>query len=218
MHCMQYATDIELHVHTYAIDVADIAAREGSPHNVLHPSSKGIQKPAFVVVAHATYTALCTVCIRDPVSFSSFFLYTDFSWSQQIGPGFIVSTFNVLLVTIITCIVVCCLWNTPRKLRQIQQNVDNLPQNLQNNMQQDFQAVQQDIQGLQPNIQGVQQNIQHDIQGVQHDIQGLQQNLQLLQDVPRNIQELVDALQDLRQNMQEEIRQVREQNLLNGPH
>ena len=48
MHCMQYATDIELHVHTYAVDVADIAARKGSPHNVLHPSSRGIQKPAFV--------------------------------------------------------------------------------------------------------------------------------------------------------------------------
>ena len=33
------ATDIELHVHTYAVGVADIAAREGSPHNVLHSSS-----------------------------------------------------------------------------------------------------------------------------------------------------------------------------------
>ena len=36
---MQYATDIKLHVHSYAVDVADIAAREGSPHNVLHSSS-----------------------------------------------------------------------------------------------------------------------------------------------------------------------------------
>ena len=185
MHCMQYTTDIELHAHTYAVDVADIAAREGSPHNVLHPSSKGIQKPTFVVVAHATYTALCTVCITDPVSFSSFSLYTDFSWSSQIGPGFIVSTFNVLLVAIITCIAVCCLWNTRGKLRQIQQNVDDLPQDLQNNMQQDFQAVQQGIQGLQPNIQGVQQNIQQDIQGVQQnvqqDIQGIQQDIQGVQ-------------------------------------
>ena len=34
------ATDIELrHDHTYAVGVADIAAREGSPHNVLHSSS-----------------------------------------------------------------------------------------------------------------------------------------------------------------------------------
>ena len=35
------ATDSELHVHTYvrAVGVADIAAREGSPHNVLHSSS-----------------------------------------------------------------------------------------------------------------------------------------------------------------------------------
>ena len=36
---MQDATDIELHVHTYAVGVADIAAHEGSPHNVLHSSS-----------------------------------------------------------------------------------------------------------------------------------------------------------------------------------
>ena len=28
----------ELHVHTYAVGVADIATREGSPHNVLHSS------------------------------------------------------------------------------------------------------------------------------------------------------------------------------------
>ena len=33
------ATDIELHVHTYAVGIGDIAAREGSPHNVLHSSS-----------------------------------------------------------------------------------------------------------------------------------------------------------------------------------
>ena len=33
------ATDIELHVHTYAVGVADIAACEGSSHNVLHSSS-----------------------------------------------------------------------------------------------------------------------------------------------------------------------------------
>ena len=39
LHCMQYATDIKLHVHTYAVGVADTAAREGSPHNVLHSSS-----------------------------------------------------------------------------------------------------------------------------------------------------------------------------------
>ena len=34
-----YATDIKLHVHTYAVGVADVVAREGSPHNVLHSSS-----------------------------------------------------------------------------------------------------------------------------------------------------------------------------------
>ena len=39
MHCMQYATDIELHVHSYAVGVADIAASEGLPYNVLHSSS-----------------------------------------------------------------------------------------------------------------------------------------------------------------------------------
>ena len=39
MHCMQYATDIDLHVHSYAVDVSDIAACEGLPHNVLHSSS-----------------------------------------------------------------------------------------------------------------------------------------------------------------------------------
>ena len=33
------AIDIELHVHTYAVGVADKAAGEGSPHNVLHSSS-----------------------------------------------------------------------------------------------------------------------------------------------------------------------------------
>ena len=32
-------TDIKLHVHTYAVGVADIASGEGSPHNVLHSSS-----------------------------------------------------------------------------------------------------------------------------------------------------------------------------------
>ena len=32
-------TSTELHVHSYAVGVADIAAREGSPHNVLHSSS-----------------------------------------------------------------------------------------------------------------------------------------------------------------------------------
>ena len=37
--CTEYATDIELHVHTYAVGVADTAAREGLPHNVLHSSS-----------------------------------------------------------------------------------------------------------------------------------------------------------------------------------
>ena len=31
MHCIQYATDIELHVHSYAVGIADIAVREGSP-------------------------------------------------------------------------------------------------------------------------------------------------------------------------------------------
>ena len=31
VHCMQDATDIE---HTYAVGVADIAAREGSPHYI----------------------------------------------------------------------------------------------------------------------------------------------------------------------------------------
>ena len=33
------AIDIELHVRTYAVGVADIAARKGSRHNVLHLSS-----------------------------------------------------------------------------------------------------------------------------------------------------------------------------------
>ena len=33
------ATDIKLHVHTYAVVVADIAACEGLPHNVLHSPS-----------------------------------------------------------------------------------------------------------------------------------------------------------------------------------
>ena len=33
------ATDTELHDHTYAVGAADIAACEGSPHNVLHSSS-----------------------------------------------------------------------------------------------------------------------------------------------------------------------------------
>ena len=37
--CIQYATDIELHVHTYAVGEADITACEGSPHNVLQSSS-----------------------------------------------------------------------------------------------------------------------------------------------------------------------------------
>ena len=46
---MQYATDIELHVHTYAVGVADIAAREDSPHNVLH-SSSCIQIMQFLLV------------------------------------------------------------------------------------------------------------------------------------------------------------------------
>ena len=31
MHCMQYATDIKLHIHTYAVGAADIVVREGSP-------------------------------------------------------------------------------------------------------------------------------------------------------------------------------------------
>ena len=44
LHCMQYATEIELHVHTYAVGVAYIAAREGSPHNVLHSSSYKFNK------------------------------------------------------------------------------------------------------------------------------------------------------------------------------
>ena len=33
------ATDVELHVHTYAVGAADIEAHEGSSHNVLHSSS-----------------------------------------------------------------------------------------------------------------------------------------------------------------------------------
>ena len=37
-----YATDIELHVHSYAVGVADKAAREGLPHNVLHLSGSTI--------------------------------------------------------------------------------------------------------------------------------------------------------------------------------
>ena len=39
MHCMQYATDIKLHVHTYAVGAADIVAREGSSRNRPHSSS-----------------------------------------------------------------------------------------------------------------------------------------------------------------------------------
>ena len=38
MHCMQYATDIKLHVHTYAVGAADIVAREGSPNINIMPS------------------------------------------------------------------------------------------------------------------------------------------------------------------------------------
>ena len=37
--CKMHCTNTELHVHTYAVGVADIAAREGLPHNVLHSSS-----------------------------------------------------------------------------------------------------------------------------------------------------------------------------------
>ena len=51
MHCMQYATDIELHVHSYAVGVADIAASEGSPHNVLHSSSI-IETAVSLMVSH----------------------------------------------------------------------------------------------------------------------------------------------------------------------
>ena len=36
------AIDIKLHVHTYAVGVADIAACEGSPHNVLHSYASSI--------------------------------------------------------------------------------------------------------------------------------------------------------------------------------
>ena len=52
---MQYATDIELHVHTYAVGVADIAAHEGSPHNVLHSSSNiysGACIPCAIVLVY----------------------------------------------------------------------------------------------------------------------------------------------------------------------
>ena len=45
------ATDVELHVHTYAISIADIAAHEGSPHNVLHSSSMDKQCHSFTAVS-----------------------------------------------------------------------------------------------------------------------------------------------------------------------
>ena len=48
------ATDIELHVHTYAVCVADIAVREGSPHNVLHSSS--------IISSHLP-TPQCTIVV-----------------------------------------------------------------------------------------------------------------------------------------------------------
>ena len=38
MHCMHNATDIELHI-AVGVHVADIAAHERLPHNVLHSSS-----------------------------------------------------------------------------------------------------------------------------------------------------------------------------------
>ena len=50
------ATDIKLHVHTYAVGVADIAAHEGSPHNVLHSSST----QAAAAAAAAVAAELCT--------------------------------------------------------------------------------------------------------------------------------------------------------------
>ena len=55
------ATDIELHVHTYAVGVADIAAHEGSPHNVLHSSSYTCTRFFFQFMADfmVDYTVLC---------------------------------------------------------------------------------------------------------------------------------------------------------------
>ena len=39
LHAIMQLTSSYVHVHTYAVGVADIAAREGSPHNMLHSSS-----------------------------------------------------------------------------------------------------------------------------------------------------------------------------------
>ena len=65
---MQYATDIELHVHTSVVGVADIATHEGSPHNVLH-SSSNIHKEAIVQVWPDTclvqYVARPHTCSSD---------------------------------------------------------------------------------------------------------------------------------------------------------
>ena len=54
------ATDTELHLHTYAVGVADKAAREGSPHNVLHSSSNHALHPATVL--HYTSPTLQVQC------------------------------------------------------------------------------------------------------------------------------------------------------------
>ena len=50
---MQLSSVIELHVHTYAVGVADIASCEGSPHNVLHSSS---------INSAVAYNAVCLQC------------------------------------------------------------------------------------------------------------------------------------------------------------
>ena len=72
MHCMQYATDIELHVHSYAVGVADIAAREGSPHNVLHSSSinRHVQIADKQHLTSFTKTFLLGILLCDYVNIS----------------------------------------------------------------------------------------------------------------------------------------------------
>ena len=99
------ATDIELHVHTYAVGVADIAAHEGSPHNVLHSSSIFTQT-VNKRNAQAVYTEKPLVGYRLYNSFptsSQFFFFTilyekiDHVVSGQ--PGHVSSQ-------------ALCLWNT----------------------------------------------------------------------------------------------------------
>ena len=57
--CTEYATNIELHVHTYAVGVADIAACKGSPHNVLHSSSNKCLQLLYSCTISVSYRLLC---------------------------------------------------------------------------------------------------------------------------------------------------------------